>query len=405
MGRRETGALRWGLAACRARAWLAPGAFLVLLGCATVGGAPTADVAGGAPYLPRANPPIIAVLPFENLSASPAPLKQMRASLLERLRQRGLTLLDEEKLQSLMARHRVRFTGGVDKQVAEAFQRESGVGGILITSLGRYLDQDPPNVVLVSRLASTDTPSMVTWADSAALSGDDAPGFLGLGLVESMRELMPMALDRLADSLASHLLSGNPQAPEQISGGRFRPRSYYRAPSLQEAKRYRIAVLPVVNRGDRKYAGEMLAGILIEQLTKSGGFKVLEPGFVREELLKYRIVSPEGASLDTVDILFGRLDVDLLFTGRIIDYDDARGSGEAPRVTFSVQVIENRGREVVWASQSTNLGDEGVFFFGMGRVTTAHELASRMVAQVVQRMRGAGALPAKDKRDAAGKQS
>jgi TolB-like protein len=348
-------------------------------------------MAGRDPSFPRAKSPLIAVLPFENLSAGPAPLKAIRASFLERLKERGVNLLGEKELVSLMARHRVRYVGGVERQVAEAFRAEAGVERILITSLALYMDQDPPKVALVSRLASTDARSTVTWADSVALAGDDAPGFLGLGVVESMKELMPGTLDRLADSLASHSTSGGHRASEPRSRGRFRPRSFFRSPNLREDKRYSIVLLPVVNHGDRKNAGELLAGVLIEQLTKAGGFEVLEPGMVRDELLKFRIVSPEGSSLDTADVLFGRLNVDLLLTGRVIDYDDGRGSGEAPRVTFSLQGIERDSKGVVWASHSANLGDEGVFFFGMGKVTTAHALASRMAAEAVERMRGARA--------------
>ena len=366
----------------------------VLFGCATTGGTPPADVAGKAASFPGAKPPLVAVLPFENLSAGPAPLHAIRASFLERLKERGVNLLGEKELASLMARHRVRYVGGAERQVAEAFRTEAGVERILITSLALYMEQNPPKVALFSRLASTDPRSVVTWADSVALAGDDAPGFLGLGLVESMKDLMPGALDRLADSLALHLISGGHRTSGSRPRGRFRPRSFFRSPDLREGKRYSIALLPVVNQCDRKNAGELLAGVLIEQLTKAGGFEVLEPGMVRDEFLKYRMVTPEGASLDMADILFERIDVDLLLTGRVADYDEGRGSGEAPRVTFSIQGIERNSRGVVWASQSTNRGDEGVFFFGMGKVTTAHALASWMAAESVERMRGPrGSLP------------
>lgn len=378
-----------------ARAGIWVGAFLWLSGCAMVGGMPPVVIAGGAQQTVHAELPLVAVLPFENLSASPAPHKEMRASLIERLRNRGVKMLGEEELLALMARLRIRYTGGVDEQMAETFRREAGVGAVLITSLELYSAQVPPKVAIVSRLASTEPHSMVIWADSVSLSGDDAPGFLGLGLVEDVKILMPMALDRLAGSLASHLASGNPSMPVRRAQSRFRPRGLYRSPRLNEARRYSIAVLPVVNHSLRKNAGEMLAGIMIEQLAKTEGFEVLEPGMVRDELLRYRVVTPEGASLDTADLLFDQLKVDLLLTGKVMDYDDTRGTGGVPQVTFFVQVIERKSKEVVWASHSTNLGNEGVFFFNSGKVTTAHALASMMAENVVQRMLRAGASPTK----------
>jgi TolB-like protein len=353
------------------------------------------DAASGwsEPY--EVEPPLIAILPFENLSAIPAPHKEMRAALLERLRRRGVKMLGEEELLALMARLRIRYTGGVDGQMAEAFRREAGVGAVLITSLELYSAQAPPKVAIVSRLASTEPHSIVVWADSVSLSGDDAPGFLGLGLVEDVKKLTPIALDRLADSLASHLLSGSQPMPARWSQSRFRPRGLYRSPRLDGVKRYSITVLPVVNHSLRKNAGEILAGIMIEQLAKAEGIEVLEPGMVRDELLRYRIVAPEGASLDAADLLFDRLKVDLLLTGKVMDYDDARGTGGVPQVTFFVQIIERNSKEVVWASHSTNRGNEGVFFFNAGEVKTAHALASMMAENVVQRFLGSGASPAK----------
>jgi dihydroxyacetone kinase DhaKLM complex PTS-EIIA-like component DhaM len=48
-------------------------------------------------------------------------------------------------------------------------------------------------------------------------------------------------------------------------------------------------------------------------------------------------------------------------------------------VDFSGLVIERKSREVVWASKSYNAGDDGVFFFDLGEVKTAHRMASEMV--------------------------
>lgn len=382
----------------RARAVL--GAFLALLGCATAGGPPPPAAVGGS-KANVAEPPLIAVFPFENLSANPAPLKEMRAALVEGLRKRGVKLLADEELLSLMARNRIRYTGGVDMRVVEALRREAGVGGVLLTSLGLYMKENPPRAVLASRLASTGPPYTVLWADSVASSGDDSPGILGLGLVERVEDLTSGALDRLGDSLAGHLALREPAGPLALrepdtgtirTSERFRPRVFFRSPVLSGRKKFLVAVFPVVNQSLRRNAGELFALNVVEQLKKTEGFEVLEPGLVRNELLRSRIVAPEGASLDMAGILFSRLELDLLFIGKVMDYEDVRGaSTAAPVVTFSAQVIEARSKEVVWGSHSTNRGDEWVFFFNAGKITTAHALASRMVAETVERMRQEGA--------------
>ncbi|MDW7712629.1 MAG: hypothetical protein SCH98_19360, partial [Deferrisomatales bacterium] len=334
--------------------------------------------------------PLVAVLPFENLSAVSAPLEEMRVALVERLRGLGVTVLEEDRLREAMARHRIRYTGGLGARDAEALRRETGAGAVVVTSLETYVDQGSPRVALTARIVGTGEPPLVGWAGGAALAGDQAPGLLDLGLVKSPQEAVDRVLDRVARSLAGHLAAAGGPGTRGARGARFRPQGSYRSPVLDEGRVYRVAVLPVVNQGDRKFGGEILTLRFLEQLVRAGGFEVLDPGAVREKLLRYRIVSPEGASLDTADLLFGELDVDLLVTAKIRDYQEGRGLGAPPRVTFFVQVLERQSNEVVWASHSTNRGDEGVFFFGAGTVSTAHDLASRMVAHVVRQLRGGG---------------
>ncbi len=92
----------------------------------------------------------------------------------------------------------------------------------------------------------------------------------------------------------------------------------------------------------------------------------------------------DGLSLAYADLIFSKLNADLILTGKIMDYQDYQGPGGKPKVDFSAQMIERKSREVVWSSKSYNEGDDGVFFFDMGRVNTAHSMASEMVQHVVE---------------------
>jgi hypothetical protein len=69
-----------------------------------------------------------------------------------------------------------------------------------------------------------------------------------------------------------------------------------------------------------------------------------------------------------------------------LDYQDYRGAFGAPKVDFSVLLIERKSRKVVYSSFSHNEGDDGVFFFDWGRVNTAHAMASQMARAIGQRM-------------------
>jgi len=46
-------------------------------------------------------------------------------------------------------------------------------------------------------------------------------------------------------------------------------------------------------------------------------------------------------------------------------------------------------RQIVWSSNSYNQGDDGVFFFNLGKVNTAHGIAAEMVRSTVREMEAA----------------
>ena len=84
-----------------------------------------------------------------------------------------------------------------------------------------------------------------------------------------------------------------------------------------------------------------------------------------------------GPSLANVDLISSKdaAGVDLVFSGTVFDYQDSFG---VPKVNFSVKVIEADSRKTIWSSRSHNTGGDGVYFFDVGRVHTAHHLASEM---------------------------
>ncbi len=122
----------------------------------------------------------------------------------------------------------------------------------------------------------------------------------------------------------------------------------------------------------------------VRQLRTLENFTVIEPGIVREALLNYRIIMDDGISLAQTDLLFSKLNVDLILAGKVFDYQDYLGALGTAKVDFSVLLIEKQSREVVWAVESQSQGDDGVFFFDWGRINTAHRLASEMVAAALE---------------------
>ncbi len=72
---------------------------------------------------------LVAVLPIENLSGTSRRLKEIRREYIEKLKARGIAVLGDDVLDGFMAKHRVRFTGGIDKNISSLFdRRDRGAG-------------------------------------------------------------------------------------------------------------------------------------------------------------------------------------------------------------------------------------------------------------------------------------
>jgi TolB-like protein len=328
----------------------------------------------------------IAIFPVENLSGTAAPLKEIRQVFVEELKKQGVPVLEDESFEKFMARRRIRYTGGLDRDTARAFKDEVGTDGVLIISLESYNENNPPKISLLSRLVSTGDPPVILWMEGVGLAGDDSPGILGLGLIEDPKELLEKALKSVLGSLVSYLSTGTEGKEVHGAKRKFRPKIAYQSSAWDLNRKYKVAVTPFFNRSERKYAGEILVLHFIRQLKRFGNFEVIEPGMLRQELLDLRIIMQDGVSLANADAIFAALDADLLVSGRVIDYQDYQGALGKPKVDFSATVIERKSREAVWNSSSFNQGDDGVFFFDRGRVNTAHAMTSQMVQQVAEMM-------------------
>jgi len=327
----------------------------------------------------------IAVFPVENLSGTLAPVKEIRQMFIEKLGAKGVDVVDEETLEKFMAKYRVRYTGGVSTEIAKAFKQDINVSSILITSLELYSDANPPKISLISRLVSTGGNPSILWMDGVGLAGDDSRGLLDLGLIEDPKVLLDKALKIMFDSMDRYLSKESEGRAEYRAKRKFRPQIAYRSPSLDPNRKYTVAIAPFFNYSLRKYAGDILVLHFAKELERFDRFDVIEMGVVRQAFLEMRIILDQGVSLANAESVAGLLNADLILAGDVTDYEDYQGVWGKPKVSFSAQLIEKKSREVVWSSNSYNEGDEGVFFFDLGRVNTASAMVSQM-AQLIGRM-------------------
>jgi hypothetical protein len=304
------------------------------------------------------------------------------------LGQKDFEVVEEDLLRRFMAKKRIRYTGGLDRETAKALKDDLGVDGVLIVSVELYFEEFPPKIALISRLVTTGDKATISWIDGVGLAGDDSPGILSLGLIENPRVLTEKAVQSLVTSLGTYLSEGRKGTTVGKGSRRYRPKIVFRSPLLEAERKYTIAIAPFFNSSERKNAGEIMVLHFVRQLKGFENFDIIEPGIIRQEFLSSRIIMEDGISLAQSDVVFAALDADLVLSGRVLDYRDYKSGWGMVKVDFSSQLIERKSRMVVWSSMSYNDGEEAVYVFDWGKINTAHGLTKRMIQAIGERIVG-----------------
>jgi hypothetical protein len=335
----------------------------------------------------RSASPRLALFPVQNLTGGPAPVKALTAALRAQLLTDGVVLVPEENVMRTLAAHRIRYLGGLDRETAAVLRDETGADGVIIPSLETYLPDPPYRMAMTTRLVTTDAHPTIAWIDSFARSGVDAPGVLAMNVVPSMEILRDESLERTAIALARALLVPRVVAPCP-EWGVVAPGRIYRSPLLSDPARRTVAILPFLNDAGRRDAGEVVMLRFLAPLVANGTVQVVEPGVVRGELLNHRLGAGGGISLDDARVMLALIGADLVFSGTVRTYEDASGMTGTPKVDVSTWTLDREQAQLVWSSTTAGAGDDGVYFFGLGRVTTATGLVCAMAKGVVGLMLG-----------------
>jgi len=325
------------------------------------------------------NSHLIAFFPLENLSGIKAPINEINRNYKELLQARGMKFLADDRLDAFMFRHRVRYTGGIGSELAHALREEEGIEAVIVTSLESYDESVLPKIALTSRLVlCRDFPEII-WIDGVGITGEDAPGLLGTKRVQQMGKLQKTALDTLSYSLQNALTDPPDKVAKSL--GEIEPRDFYLVTDFAPENHYRVAVVPFLNRYARRNAGFVIPLHFINRLSRYENLQIVEPGVVREQLLKYRLIMQAGPSLAVADVLASdsSLAADLILSGYVFDYQDQFGT---PKIDFATRLFSGPKREIIWWSRSYAGGDDGVYFFDFGRYQSAHVMLEEMTQAI-----------------------
>lgn len=329
----------------------------------------------------------IAVFPPVDRTGRSAPTEEFLTVLESALSSHGFAPVPRDELEEFFRKHRIRYTGGVSADTALALGTETQVDGVLLTSVDDWDDVIPPRFAVTCRMVTADAGATVTWMETSAHHGDERPGLFELGLVADPEILIQRAAEEIVGSLATGV-SRNERDDSKTVPRRFRPGSFavdqgWAAAAAVEHP-IRVAVLPFVVDTTQRNLGDVVANQLVKWLLATHKMIIIEPGVVREALLEARVIQEDGPSLPQVDALRALLDLDLVVSGRVTDYEPMGSAPGSPFLGFSASAIDVRSRQVVWSSFSFGRGDDRLGLFGTARIRSSITLISNLVRGAVE---------------------
>ena len=228
---------------------------------------------------------LIAVMPVENLTGMPVPVDAVRRSLVQSMKRKGLNILGDDDLETFLERHRIRYSGGLNRDMGKALLEETGTNAVMFASLELFDESNPPKAALAARLVSTHGNADILWMEGVGMAGNDTPGFLLLGLIDDPGMIWENAKGRVLDSLTEYLSGETPRDARRVEK-KFAPKSFHGVPPKIPAGKetVSVAVLPFRNDSTRRNAGEILALHFTRELSKTGNLDVVESGEVRQVL-------------------------------------------------------------------------------------------------------------------------
>jgi TolB-like protein len=340
------------------------------------------------PSAALSEPPKIGLVPFENLSGTRVAAGQVMPVIEKIVAKKGFTLIKGKPMENFLEGERIRFLDAMPtvdmKKLASYFELDALLTGAILF----YKPGANPQVGITARLISKD--GSLLWGNSVGLTGEDMAGVLGLGKVEMIQELVPVAVGRLFESF--HAPGGVEyktlwRIPVFISP--YKPFAYL-SPKFRTDRQDRIAILPLGNQSGIKEAGRILLKLLTLRLSGSGRFKVVEAGDLRESMIEEGIRLVEGIDLARLKALKERLGVRLFVGGTIYKYSEGRGVGglSSPELELLLSITDAETGEIVWTSHHTRKGEDYLTFFQFGQIRSPIALSDQVLEEMVETLVG-----------------
>lgn len=328
----------------------------------------------------------VALLPLENLSASPEAASRLGSLIASRLSKKGWTVVSGEPVETVLDQLRVRYLDSLTS--ADRARLASALGGPVL-ALGTVYAYDAtvdPRVALGFRLISAD--GRVRFSDLIAMRSEDAEGVFDFDTARTREEIAGIAVDRLLERLPAPGAAAAELRRRGVPVHLSAPRTY-RSIALADGPRHRIAILPFASAGPHE-AARIVAELLARRLSASKLFEVVEPADFRSAFVDEKIHDLSDPA--EIRRLGKRLGTTLFLKGTIYEFSEpSQASSGSPRLELAAALTDYATNEIVWTSFVSRRGTDYRGLLQLGSITSVVGLADQAAAEMISSVEGARA--------------
>jgi hypothetical protein len=139
-------------------------------------------------------------------------------------------------------------------------------------------------------------------------------------------------------------------------GGRSTP-SFYINQDIDFSFIKRVAVLPLENLTNEKYACETVRQVVISELLASGLVEVVCPGDVVAACESIKLKPGQSPNAEQIKLIGKNLKVQAVILGAVNKYGEVReGNVTAPEVSISLMMFDASAGSIIWSVTKTRGG-------------------------------------------------
>ena len=303
------------------------------------------------------------------------------------LEARGARFVSSAHLEDVLRAHRIRQTDSISAEAARTIGQDTEIRYLVASTLLGFAPAPTPQLAIALHVVDVETGRRVL-SSLVSLRGDDFTGLLGLG--EIVEEDV-LALEVAARILEDFDSEGRPAALELDDLDDFLPAdSLSRFNHLEFApmELERVAVLPFVNRTNRRDASRLFAEVLGHQWFRTAGIDVVEGSELRAALVRQRVRSLDLLDEELMKRVGEDLGVRYFLLGSVDRFEtDSFADGVfAPEIEASARLLDVSRSRIVAAASVHRRGDDYHLVLGLGVVRDLTSLADRVGRELVALM-------------------